>query len=265
MDFDFSTSTVVDSLDKVPEDFRGLYKENDDGKFKLNTEDPSVKSAVSAVVGLNKALKAARGEVATHKSKAVDLSPLSDFGSSVDEISAGVKAKLEELQAQAASTGKAKIDLDKIKQELAAAHAKETEGMTNRNKALQNQLYGLLVETEALQALEGKAINPTLALPFIKQKVQVVEEDGKLQVFVVGEDSTRRYSGVTGQPMTIKELVAEMKASDTYAPLFKSEAPRGAGGNPAAAATKTQIPNPGQSLSSVQKIKAGLDAKSRSR
>jgi hypothetical protein len=48
-------------------------------------------------------------------------------------------------------------------------------------------------------------------------------------VHVVDKAGDIRYSGVTGAPMSIKELVAEMKGHDRYAKLFASEAASGAG------------------------------------
>jgi hypothetical protein len=83
-----------------------------------------------------------------------------------------------------------------------------------------------------------------------------VEENGKFTPIVVDEQGDRRYSSLTGQPLTIKELVASMKSNERYARLFDSEQQKGGGGVPPgkkAAATQSQ-----GELSPSQKIQAGL-------
>lgn len=248
MDFEF---TPVDSIDKVPEQFRGIYKQGDDGKFVV---DESHNGIVEAVTGLNRSLKAARAEA---KAKTqVDLSPLADFGSSPEEIKAAIESRVSELQEQVTKGGDAKVNLEKIKQDLASAHAKDLEKANKRGEALQNQLYGLLVENAATAAVAELKGVPELLLPFIKQQVKVVEEEGQFNVYVVDGSGDRRYSGVTGQPMTIKELVAEMKANEKYGRLFESEAPAGGGMPPRGGATPPR--QPGQQLSANEKIAAGL-------
>ena len=256
MDFDFSKSTVVESLDTVPEDFRGLYKEKD-GKFVLESDHAGVTAAVKAVVGLNRALVAARAEAKAHKSKAIDLTPLAEFGETPEAILTTFTTKLSE-----AGKGKGAEDVkhqvEKIKADLAAGHAKELEKVNLRATALQRQLHGLLVTSAATSALvEAKAIDPDLARPFIERQVKVSEENGEFTVNVVDEAGDPRYSGTTGKPMTIVELVAEMKGKEKYAPLFKSEAHSGGGasqsGQQQRRTTGTQ-----QEKSSLDKITSGL-------
>ena len=248
MEFEF---TPVDSIDKVPEQFRGIYKQGDDGKF---VPDEAHKGIVEAVTGLNRSLKAARAEA---KAKTpVDLSPLSDFGKTPEEIKAGIQTKIKELQDQLAAGGEAKLNLDKVRSDLAAAHAKDLEKTNARATALQNQLYGLLVENAATAAVAELKGVPELLLPFIKNQVKVVEQDGEFKVFVVDGAGDQRYSGVTGQPMTIKELVAEMKANEKFGRLFESEAPAGGGMPPRGGQTPPR--QQGKTLTANEKIAAGL-------
>lgn len=248
MDFEF---TPVETIDKVPEQFRGIYKQGDDGKY---VPDEAHKGVVEAITGLNRSLKAARAE-AKAKS-AVDLTPLADFGVTPEEIKANISAKLAEFQDQLAKGGEAKLNLDKVRQELADAHAKDLEKAGARAEALQNQLYGLLVENSATAAVSELKGVPELLLPFIKNQVKVLEQDGEFKVFVVDGQGDQRYSGVTGQPMTIKELVAEMKANEKYGRLFESETPAGGGMPPRGGSTSPRPP--GKVLTANEKIAAGL-------
>ena len=139
MKFDFAKNQTVKTLDEVPSDFRGLYVEHE-GSFKLDTEDAKVKSAVAAITGLNSALVSSRAEVDSLKGKQVDLSSLADYGTSPEEIKTAIATKIEELQQQLAGNEDAKINLEKIKEDLAKGHAIELDKANTRNKALLGQL-----------------------------------------------------------------------------------------------------------------------------
>ena len=248
MDFEFQE---VESLDNVPEQFRGLYAEAD-GKYQLN--EP-FKGVAEAVTGLNRSLKASRAEAKAMKGK-VDLSALSEFGEDPASIAETVKTRLQELEGQLANGDKAKLNLDKVKEDLAKAHSKDLEKINKRSDALQTQLYGLLVENAATTAISELKGIPELLMPFVKTQVNVVEEEGEFRVFVVDPQGDRRYSGITGQPMSIKELVSEMKANEKFGRLFESEAPQGGGTPPAGGRRPAQQPR--GEMSATDKIKAGL-------
>lgn len=252
MDFEFG---VVEAIETVPEPFRALYAKAEEGdnagKYMVRDD---VRPVADAILGLNKANKAIRAEM---KSKTgVDLTPLREYGNTVEEIQANVKQKLDELEAQAAGSKEAKLNLDKVRNDLAKAHAIEIQSHEQRNKALQSQLYSILVENKATAAIAEAKGDPDLLMPFITPQVKVVEEDGKITTYVIDSQGDRRYSGVTGQPMTVKELVVEMKGNAKYARLFDSDQKGGGGTPPGAMHRKSSVE--GEKRSSVQKISAGL-------
>ena len=144
------------------------------------------------------------------------------------------------------------------------ANKKELEKRDQRNQALQNQLYGLLVENSAVAAVAELKGVPELLLPFIKTQVKVAEENGEFKVQVLDGQGEVRY-GATGSPMTIKELVQEMKAQEKYGRLFESEAPAGPGGKPPGSGRSTPVRPSGKELTSAEKIAQGLAARSRRR
>jgi len=262
MEFNFNQNTVVEDISRVPSDFQGLYVKDDaDGKYKLRSDDSGVKAAISALTGLNSALTKARGELKDAKGRIVDLSPLADFGDSPESI-------LEAFNASIAKAGKGKGNVTEevekavkaAKEALGMTHAEELKQHVTKNDVLKGQLYSLLVTNAATLALtEAKALNPALVMPFIKEQVQVEEEDGNFKVRVVGESGDTRYSGTTGDPMSIKELVGEMKANEKYMPLFQSESHSGGGGDPHAIGQKHRITPGGEEKTSQQKIASGLD------
>lgn len=261
-DFTFNENQVVDTIDKVPEEFRGLYKETD-GKFKLDSENPIVNTFVSTHSKLSKALEAERKMT----KKGPDLSGLKDYGSTVEEIAANVAKKIEE-----ASTGAdkdAQKNLEKIKATLAEAHTKALGEKDTTIQGLTGQLYTLLVENSATAAISEHKGVPELLMPFIKNQIKVITVDGKQIPRVVDAQGDIRYSGATGEPMTIGELVKEMKANEKFARLFESDAPSGGGTRPGSASNKTgATTNPVKTSaekSSVDKISAGLSRMSQQR
>lgn len=251
MDFDFAKNATLDNLDAVPQDVKPFYKQAD-GKFVLDSENPAINSAVGLIAKLNQSLKGARNDAAIAKSKAVDLSALSEYGTTPDEIKEAVAKKLEE----ALSNKDAKANIEKIKADLAAGHAKDLVTKDTKISALTNQLHGLMVDNVATSAIAELKGNVKLLMPFIKEQVRVVEEDGEFKVFVVDKANERRYSGTTGSPMTIKELVAELKTQSDFAGAFLSDAASGGGMKPGAAAKPAQTG--AQPKSAVDKIAAGL-------
>jgi len=249
--FDFSKNAKVASLDAVPEQFRLFYKQTDDG-FALDLETPVVKTAVEVISGMSKALGAARTEAAEAKRGRVDLAPLSEFGATPEEIAAAVRDRLT------AAAGAPKADIEKVKADLAKAHASETEKYSARTKALESQLYQLLVENAARAAIAEHKGDADLLMPFVRERVVVREDGGKFSVVVVDEGKNIRYSGVTGQEMNIKDLVGEMKSQPRYGRLFDSGAPAG-GGTPPAAPGGRPAPQGGpDNRTSTQKIADGL-------
>lgn len=258
----FTFKPEFDSVESIPEDFRGLYAvDEESGAARLRDDDPGVKSAVAAITGLNAALTSERAALKSARKGQIDLSPLAEFGESPDEIRAAIESQIEELQGQVEGGKEARLNIDKIKQDLAQAHAKDLKSRDARVEALQGQLHQLLVTNSALSAL-GDAIDPELVMPFISSRVKAVEEEGQYQVFVVDDAGDRRYSGTTGQPMTIGELVKEMKSTDKFKPLFKSEANDGSGHRPSTARNPSRQGDR-STMSAIDKINAGLQANNR--
>lgn len=236
MEFDFVET--VEDISKVPDQFKPLYEQGEDGKYTIAADD-RIKGMHGALFGLNTALKAARGEAKNLRGQKVDLSPLAEFGEDPATIASTFQAKLDELNT-ALQEGK-KINPDKIRADLQKGFDAEREKITKRNEALTNQLHTLMVDNAATSAIVELKGVPELLLPFVRQQVKVVEEDGQLAVTVVDGQGDTRYSSATGKPMTIKELVTTMKADQKYGRLFESEALDGGGFPPNGGQRRTPI------------------------
>lgn len=257
--FDFAKNREVSTLDGVPEQFRSLYKESEDGKFTLDSENASIKGAVEALVGLSTALGASRGDADKLRSQIVDLTPLKAYGDSPETIKTGVEEKLAELQKQVKDGVNVEEALDRQRTEMTAQHERNRRALETRVEALQGQLYGQMVDRETIEAVGDSADNPRLILPFVRARVKTVESDGELAVRVLDEKNEIRFSGTTGLPMTVAELVREMQGSTEYASLFRSEARSGSGHRPGTGGGGASR-SASDGMNSRQKIAAGLSA-----
>lgn len=267
-EFDFTQNTTVDSLDKVPEGFRGVYAEvtegDDAGKF---TVVDGAKGLVDAYAGQTKALNSARGD----KKKASDESAqrrqsLKAFESIMEDLdideesrtAEGLKAKIDDLVATATNGKELKINLDKIRVEMQrkqdeALAGKDVE-LSKKDKALSKHLIGD-VATREITAAKGSV---DLLMPTVKQHCKVVMEDDNYVVRVVDDQGDVRSNGAGGW-MGVKDLVAELKASDAYGRAFDSEKQGGAGTAPGT--TQRRAAPAGDKKTAKDKIASGLKAR----
>lgn len=259
MEFDPAANPKLANLDNVPADLRYCYKQDGDS-FVIDSESPAVKSSLSIIKGLRVALNNARKDAQANK---VDLTPLGDYGATPAEIAQKIKEQKEALESQIKG-----LDINKIKGDLAKEYTGKVDSATKRAAALQEQLYSVLVVGDASQALAAAGAKVKLAMPFVQKQVKVVEANGNFTVRVVDNEGDVRISGVTGEPMTIKELIDEMKSNEEYGVLFPSEVPAGAGIKPgttgrnvAAEAARNRTDR--ASMSPTEKISAGLTKKFR--
>lgn len=261
--FVFADHLVVENLSKVPADFHGLYVEKD-GKYHLRSEDPGVQSAVKAITSQSTALKAARSEAEEAKKGRVDLSPLAEYGSTVEEIAAGVKAKITEAAGAAKGSTKEAVDtaLANQKTEMQRAHKAELDARDAKDEKRRQQLHKVLVSNELNQALAACGCEaPELALPHLSNTIRVVEDGDEMVVQVVDENQQTRFNGATGKAMSIADRVAEFKADERYARLFKTEAGSGGGRRPGGTPPGGGRPQPGggEEKKGVDKIQSAID------
>lgn len=249
MEFDFSKP--IADVNTIPAEFRPMYVEKDGAHVLSDTFQP----VAGAVTGLNKALKAARDEATAAKKGAVDLSSLAEFGATPAEIKVAFDARVAELTTKGGDATKA---VERVRAEMALANTAAVEKEKGRSTALQNQLYTHLVRGAATEAIAAAKGVPELLLPFIEKQVKVVDNDGAFTPIVVDDKGEQRFSGVTGLPMSIKELVSEMKGDAArYGRLFDSDNQTGGTGTKPGA-TKTAASTGKEVKTSAQKIAAGL-------
>lgn len=252
MEFSFEQNQTVDTLDKVPEDFRGFYVEGEDKKFKL---DEKFKKATAAIDGLNKTSKTLRSGEKSLKDLVAGFKALGD---TPEEI----KQKLEDLNAQL--TSKEKINPEKIKEEITKAFEGKLAEKDKKIEGLTGSVRKYLVTSAATAAIaEAKGV-PELLMPHIERQVKVVEENGDYKTVVVDAQGETRY-GATGSPLTIAELVNSMKADKVYGRAFESDnaGGGGSGGSEGSSQRKVETKKQATEKSPLDKIAEGLAARNK--
>lgn len=250
-----------DAFNTIPENLRGIYQPVE-GKQGTYHVPEALRPVADAITGLFQANTKIRGENKELAKKGqIDLSGLEDFGEDLPTIKERIKARLEELETAAAAGKDGKLNVDKVRAEMKAAMEKAVADERKVQDALRGTVHKYLVTSGASEALAAEGGMVELAMPFVERQVKVVEVDGEFKAVVVDADGDPRISGGTGQPMTIKELVREMKGQEKFAPLFKSDAKGGGGALPGKTGAK---PAPAaQASTPIDKIKAGLAARGR--
>lgn len=249
----------ADSFQQIPENLRSIYQapEGDGGSYTVPENLRPVADAITGLFQANGNIRKENKEL--QKKGQVDLSPLKDFGEDIPTIAEQVQARISELEEAAAKGSENKLNVDKVRQDMKAAHEKELSKAQEREEALRGTVHKYLVTSGASEALAAEGGLVELAMPFVENQIKVMEEDGEFKAVVVDGDGDPRISGGTGQPMTIRELVKEMKQQEKYQPLFKSEAKGGGGAQPGQTGRK---PTPAaKDASPMDKIKAGLRAR----
>lgn len=113
--------------------------------------------------------------------------------------------------------------------QLLEKHQKEIEERDTSIKSLSDALEAKLVDAEVVSALSKHTKAVKLLEPHVKARVKVFNEDGKFTAKVIDEKGNPRIGDAQGTPMTIEQLVEEMKASEDYLRAFDANTVGGGG------------------------------------
>jgi hypothetical protein len=120
-------------------------------------------------------------------------------------------------------------NLESWKKQFTEQFAKEKEPLVAENKTLRSALERRLVDAEATAALAAAKGSPKVLLPHIKSHVKVELEDGEYVVHVVDTKGNPRIGDAKGNPMTIAQLVDELRADPDFARNFEGTGSSGGG------------------------------------
>ncbi len=243
----FEFASKLDSLDAVPDGFRGLYAKGDDGSFIIHSDFSA------HVGGLTSALDKER------KNNKVSGKSLADWlklGESPDVVA----TKLTELTDAATKGAEGRTNWDKMRADLEAGHKVALLAKDREVGTMRGTLERHLVDNVAITALTDVKGSPALLLPHVRSQVKVFADGDNYIVRVVDKDGDPRGDGKGGY-MTIKDLVAEMRASADFGRAFEASGSTGGGKQPGSSKSQHVGGTGSASLSPVQKIALGLAAK----
>jgi hypothetical protein len=265
-DFVFKPDAPLENLEEVPEKYRGLYGENDEGQYVLSD---AAKGIVGDYLGVSKSLLASRGD----KKKVSDENAQRRLATKAfeelaeglglepgdDGYAAALKSYVDDLTGKVKGGEAMKVNLDKVNAEHAKKMAALAEEKDNEISARDKALHEHLVRNEAVSALAKHKGSVELLLPHVEGKCKVVRDDnGKYTTRVLDDDGDYR-TNAKGDFMSPAELVEEMKTKPTFKAGFESETPAGTGIVPGSMSkARPAGKQPVADMTATQKISAGL-------
>lgn len=259
----FEFEDTYDSVDSIPEEYRGLYGESDNG-FTLND---GARGIVSAYRGTAEALATERSKLknvnAESAGRRADLKRFDELATSLglelgeDGAAAAISAHIDELSGQVKNGSEIKVNMEKIKADAERRIQEATAASDDKLARMQNSLSTYLVDREAQAAIVAERGASELLLPLVKQFCKVVEDEGSYAVRIVDDNGDVRSDGKGGF-MGVAQFVSEMKTNKSYARAFESEAPAGTGSNPGNSRKPVNTNTASENKSAVDKIRAGL-------
>lgn len=228
---------ILPSLDGIPEALHEHYTQSDDGRFVLSVTEVDG-FVLENVTNLKSALGKERTEREKLEKQVVKFKDI-DPDKARDAL-----AKLDELTQIDPAKEADKIANTKFEAAKAQLLEKHTGEITSRDERighLTKTVESLMIDQVATAALAEAKGSVDLLLPHVRAHTRVKEVDGRFAVEVIDKDGNVKIANAKGDPMDIKGLVAEMKASDTFSRAFEAsgntgsgKTPGNGGGNPAA-------------------------------
>lgn len=233
---------LVKSLDDVAENLRGEYKEIEEGEHKgsfLLSVSATDGYSLAQVEKLQKALENERKDAKHQKHLA------EQFGDVTPEQVKAMSAKIAEMDGwdpeKKLAEHKTKFEADalaKLEKEKAAVVKKYTDelaALTKTSGSAESELQKVLVRGALVNAIAEAGGKPKMLEAILRDRVKlVVEEDGTRNVRVVDEKGEVVNSKAKDylEPMTVGELVAEVKEDDDFAAMFQAKKVSGSQGAP---------------------------------
>jgi hypothetical protein len=205
---------VLDSVEGLDEPTRGMYVEKD-GKFHLDVD------GIEDTSGLKSALQKERKDRADLEKK---VKRWEGLGKTDEEIAELIAKHDETSQTEAERKG----EWDKLRLQMNEKHAKELAKKDETIGAMRKRLEAELVDARATAAIAAAKGVPDLLLPHVQRHVKV---DENFNVVVVDAKGDPRVNG-KGEPLSISDLVTEMKSTEIYGRAFEGSGQSGGGTQP---------------------------------
>jgi hypothetical protein len=134
------------------------------------------------------------------------------------------------LEAQEARQTEAerKGEWDKLRTQMNDKHAQDLKGKDETIGAMKKRLETELIDKTAVSAIAAAKGSPDLLLPHVQRHVKV---DDDFNVVVVNAKGEPRVNG-KGEPLSIADLIEEMKTNETFGRAFEGSGHSGSGMRP---------------------------------
>lgn len=205
---------IVETLDTVPEAMRGLYTE-DNGKFKLRVR------GIEDTSGLKSALDKERQSRSAFEKQ---VKAWQGIGKTPDEISELLREQDERTTHDAEKKG----EWDKLRAQMNEKHQTALNAKDADLVKMRSTLEKHLVESQAIAEIAKLKGVPELLLPHVQRQVKV---DDDFKVTVVDAKGDPRVNG-KGEPLSIADLVAEMRQHEVFGRAFDGSGKSGSGTPP---------------------------------
>lgn len=208
----------------LPEALKAEYRLKDDGAGYLLQVNEIQGIALEDVTGLRGALESERKSVTDLKRKlksfdGLDPRKARDAIRKVDEFAKidpekELEAKIKEHEAQ-----------------LIERHNETLQIANKRADGYLSQLESIMIDNEALKAIQTAGGNAKLLLPHVRNQIRMKEdEQGRLTAEVFNpRTGSPRAGDNQGNPLTIPQLIDEIKADKDYAVAFAGSGQTGSG------------------------------------
>lgn len=216
---------ILNSLDGLSEEMQKEYKAGTgdlDGKFVLDVKGVSG-MVLENVTNLKKSLEKERTNSRTAVKKLEAFEGIKDPKSALEAIE-----KVKEF----ANFNPEEVVAEKIKareSELIKRHDAEKKQLVSANQDVIGQLENLLVDQVATKALMDAKGSIELLLPILRRNVKMRKTDNGYIAEIVDAEGNPRIGDSDANPMTMPQLVAEMKGNDAFAPAFEGSGTTGSG------------------------------------
>lgn len=124
-----------------------------------------------------------------------------------------------------------KGEFDTLRQRLIDDYEGKIDGKDGQITKLVSQLEGMLLDSQAAQAINDAGGNAKLLMPIIKARSTVVDNEGSMVVQIMGEDG-KEAKDAKGDPLSFAGLLETMKADNAFSGAFNSSGLSGGGAPP---------------------------------
>ncbi len=218
------------TLDGIDETVATFYSEQDDGSFLLNVVGSSGFELENTT-----ALKSALGK---ERSNAQTAAKALKAFEGLDPKEA--RAAMEKLAEYADFDPDKKVEeaIKARETQMLKKHETQVSSLNDEKTILMQQLESNLVTSAATKAIAASEGSVDLLLPHVLQQTRMrMTDNGSFIAEVVDREGSPRIGDSQGNPMTIPQLVEEMKSSDSFARAFNSSGATGSGATNNASAT----------------------------